>query len=775
MDDSNINLNKSNDVLILKCEKCGKSFGFDTIIGFIRDTILNCTKITPGNVKAHKLLRELMLKIAAEISVEFLLFSLGFSKDEYHIFRQYYSCNYNTAKDLVFIEKIDDILDGWEEMNDRRIDALDKHDQKAQLVFFCKKALETWEIKKENKKQFVQRLIYVYKIQDKYMPITKEFVTSMIIQFISLLDKESNKNVIRILNKLVESVDDMRNQAVAFIYSRLVPDEKEIRTFELKLLHEVFEQETDNKGVIDETCKKYFSSKEFTVHFMKRFISKVNRMVVRSGSRIRPINRLYWMVSAFLKHFSSKKPTLTDIANFLEIIKSNAHLKCLLPEIMALLHRVLREKDLLDAISHVDSENLDNKICVYNEIFNTSENKRGRPNTEIFFSSLSKTKNEISKLTIITGMFTVRRINPTEHPFFADLMAASPSPLYCEYTSGYAIALIYKIEAYFKKQESRGPADLPDKNDLLMKTEIEEHFYAYQKCFLHFTSHLSGVYAFDITTLSTFQSLLYGLNAYLCTQYLPRFPQIEQTWYLPLLVKGKVYSKMINDIIFVRNNTRGLWISGLMNRVLEFCLRDELSKNIENVFIRSRVFCIVERVTSYLIHSHTPLTAIYRVNLLRIDAYSIFAIFQYYKEMCRTCFGKGFKEALNFSSYSLKRLKIIKRGLACTLLGHFNRFSEAYMQDLSGLRSVNDFRRHIFKFVTIEPTAQFYFALDVLNNVHRNRLNSILKTIFTEYAIKTKGRPVAAPELTNEECIVMFEELFPVEDVLNRDKLMAYQ
>jgi len=805
-------------VFDLKCERCGHPISYSCIIKYIKSAVAYERGKVPLGAIHCRTAKILIDKIDESMSTDFLLFSLCFGREQLRWLALCYRKWSGAANSKsVVTGKIESIIEIWDdaENHKKRIEnaaPLGSASSKARgvampqtsslkfasedfknrkRVFLLNKAVELAGVDENNIESHVWGVLRIYYNEALAPPIVKLFVCAKLSLVLSILNDNHQQPVSHLLYDMITNENDVKNQAIVYIYKALKCENPDTKSLELRLVNMIFNPGAESRklnavppGQIDVgICEKYVSDK-FSFFAMTDFIKKISWMLIgKSQDGIEgDVARFVQIVLGMFKYAIIKsKMTHIDIANMLEMAKTNKYLGSLLPEVRKALKERVEQVDLLTIIQEIDSSALTNKVELYRQVLLFSPNKNQNYPETIFIDGLVSTSNFISRMTLVYGLLARRLLRPDDHSYLLYIIRYGNMKFYREYIIGYALYILVGCT------DSSVPSTLlactgssvpsiifstPGVQQTPLAPEIKRYADQYRRCFFEFKDYIDQ---FIVKKKFTpINCLMYGLHCYLC-EVLPDIEVVHGCAFLKI-TDILFYCSIISKLVTLAVRARNSWLEPYIDNALRCAIKEEIDTDATDSITQFRIYKTIEFASKHLLQVRTSLPAIYAKYLMKNKSADSLMPIIYFKEICFTLY----KSLLVDFGGTEDEFKAEKKRLAQIVNLYSDKFATERLRGLAGIRGKWQFKRLILEFASMFSSINFYLALDVHNTQLQEKIGGLLRIIFDAYfavkieAINAKRSvsrdkpPITRCNPTVLDYINVFHEILPIEEALDR-------
>jgi len=595
-DDSHINFDVPGSAFKLKCQGCHCRIKFENILIFIRHMICDYQRVRGIPAPINRRTLQLVRRIVQDTSAEFLVFSLCLPPEKLELFRAYClnelaacgsasddgpkhskslrSGNSKIPEVLSLEKSLVAAIENW--------DAID-----ACVLRECRLENSATEALKcdftglamRDRIKCAQHIFQICTGETALSPSTKTFLISRIVLLLNPPSFDVNRSLIRALNKIISSRQDVQSPAIEHIYENLIPDVKNKIYFELQLIFRIFARRggdgthpkygcgnknrakenangqgnnvciptsgvsgqhlgayhqpaiawflpayhlstpqvgprnaqyspntplssshayarNENFTIIYETCKRYGIYRGVSFYNIRDFINKVTLMLDQSEDRAESVLSFNWCVSCLLSRYLSTKPFLTQLPNFIVMIKANPYIASLRLLVEKHLLVRIRMTSLIGAIKEIRSNSLIDKTLVYDHIFDWFKGKGNGDEIDIIAQAFEHTHNFISRMYIVYKMIECGMLLHSRHQFYIEELLKKTVLYAGDYVIGYALYICKHLE----------------ENTFY---NIKSHLDEYANNFLSFHNHVTR-YKKSAERIPIALRKVYGLNIYIC-------------------------------------------------------------------------------------------------------------------------------------------------------------------------------------------------------------------------------------------------------------------
>jgi len=751
-----------------ECSKCGQTVTYNCIITHIKSVIFQegAAKSSASQSAAadHSVSQEDAIamksidRIIEVASIDFLLFSLNLSISELEAFLAYYNRNSATGKNtLMMNEKIRSVLGNWDysvSYSVYKIKELDRNRRRAFL--FHQAFLDQNLCNGEGIESYICNIINICTLESPISPMLKCYFHARVILGLEFFDGIIRKRVIRFLYDSMEAVADVRNAPAMHIIKKIKRWGIDDEALELLIINSIFNAGAESEQYLDDICRYYIHlSSRCIVFALGRLIAKINKIIGTEMSVYlkRSIHRFCWIVDVIMQYCILERPSFIDVAKLFLLVKNNPNLGLLLAKIEDYLKRELCSIDILNAIYETSAADLENResICAY--VFTFSSNLYGNHPVCIFYDAINCTHDLILKLTIPYGLIFRGILTPAHTNDIISNFVHFQNSYYCDYMRGLAIYILRML-------------------DVIPFSELIAYILAYKTSF-------SAFYRFLERSAVKFQHsisecTLYGLNLYLCNVLESRMP-ISHVCQYPYVANDESYGNIISGIAKFIEDSRGTWVAGYIENSLVCVLSQEISQDLGYTKNLYRALRVTNFAVKHMLRRGIPLLDIYVKYLGSKAVFGPVLIFNYFKELCYTWFGR---RVVWVTFETQDALDKEKERLAGIVNMYLDDFRKEILRDVAMLRSKKQFRRAVMGIVVRLEPVNFNLALDIFNVNLRNKLTCELRTLFKAYIEwrddkMTVVQPTEKDYMpTEKDCIEAFQQLFPLDMAKDRELLL---
>jgi len=787
------------------------------------DNLTNDSGYVVGD-KDLELIRELSDAVVAHTSVDFLLFSLGFNKDELEVYLDCYGGNQgpeDPERSPSSLEAtISFVISSWEAVDDGK----ERLSPQEKRVVLYKKSSEINLESEEFPRLYLQSIEAVYSTSSIAPSQLKTFVLAKLMPIMDSLCDKARKKIANMLHDLIKNGCDLNDHILWFIYGKLECRAVfTVKAMELLLINEIFMGDASSHlsndtgtefasayeipDYIRGACRSYVNYNRCTTHkTIKLFFQNLSK--IRNSRSLLAKNkdksRFQSITSELLRCYSESRPAsaVVELTNYIEKFRGNENYQFLVPELESYIKEIIEPASPIDVFKESMLHGRpDNRDRIIGYIFEYSKSYNPLYISFVFTNKAIVSLPHISKIYVFYEVFNRHWIDKYNCDAIVRWINEHSSTDYRFYMLGCLLYLIDKYEylnSELDKQRcngswgnisghnSNGNWDAPRCNSLANGRDpigretcanskdlidLDDYVRMYTDCFSEFSSHLAKFR--NILEFSPALCSLYGFNLYLCELFQKatsldmsgvwRFDEPEDS-----AEHRNIVFKLLDLIKSCKNEKTKNWVdNAIVSTMKKLVMQD--SRGVQPPM---SVFLSVNYIIIALLYENKSLVAIYRRYLQKNDAFFSYLMLNYFKEICKTL-SRTVTDENRRSAYS--RIFGTKSGeLEKRVLKMLKEYDIKNYSYLGSLRHVWQFKKKVIEFAHFFLEIDFHLGINVTNDEISAKMTTNLLLILDRYlgAIFGDHRPIKS----REDYIVAFSTLLSIEEIRNKRYLeLCYQ